>query len=251
MTLLTDTQPRVGPLRAVPAPAKLVTIVALGVLCAVSSSRWVLGAVGAGGALALVAARPVWRRLGVLVAWWTVALMLTVGMQLVTRDATTAATSALRMAALCLPALAVMASTSPEELLDTVLCAARPLRRIGLRPDTLALTVALTLRFVPELARQVEALRDAQRARGLRPSVLPVTVPLLVRCLDRSRTLAEAIVARSFFDRADRPRSSLDGREVRASARDTGLQARVSRGSQHLATDQIVPGLPQEHPWQS
>ncbi|MCL2091321.1 MAG: energy-coupling factor transporter transmembrane protein EcfT [Micrococcales bacterium] len=201
MTLLTDTQPRAGPLRAVPASAKLVTIVALGVLCAVSASGWVLGSVGLVGTLALVAARPVWRRLGSLVAWWAVALVVTVGLQLLTRDAATATTSVLRMVALCLPALAVMASTAPEELLDTVLRAARPLRRVGLRPDTLALTVALTIRFVPELVRQAETLRDAQRARGLRPAVLPVTVPLLVRCLDRSRTLAEAIVARSFFDR--------------------------------------------------
>lgn len=216
MTLLTE--PQAGPLRAVPAPTKLVTIVALGVLCAVSSSRWVLGGVGAAGALALVAARPVWRRLGVLVAWWAVALVATVGLQLLTRDATAATASALRMVALCLPALAVMASTSSEELLDTVLRAARPGARVGLRPDTLALTVALTLRFVPELVRQVEILRDAQRARGLRPSVLPVTVPLLVRCLDRSRTLAEAIVARSFFDRTQPcPEPSRDGREVRAS----------------------------------
>ncbi len=203
MTLLTDTQPQSGPLRVLPAPVKLATIVALGVLCAVSSSGWVLGSVGAAGVLALVAARPVWRRLGMLVAWWAVALTLTVGLQLLTRDAATAAASALRMVALCLPALAVMASTAPEELLDTVLRAARPWRRVGLRPDTLALTVALTIRFVPELVRQAETLRDAQRARGLRPSVLPVTVPLLVRCLDRSRTLAEAVVARSFFDRPD------------------------------------------------
>lgn len=205
MTLLTDTQPRSGPLRTIPAPAKLLTIIALGVLCAASSSGWVLGGIGVAGALALVAARPVWRRLGMLLAWWGVALVVTVALQLLTRDATTATTSALRMVALCLPALAVMASTAPEELLDTLLRAARPLGRVGLRPDTLALTVALTMRFVPELVRQVDTLRDAQRARGLRPSVLPVTVPLLVRCLDRSRTLAEAIVARSFFDRADLP----------------------------------------------
>jgi biotin transport system permease protein len=223
MTLLTDAQPQDGPLRALPAAVKLVTIVALGVLCAVSSSGWVLGSVGVVGALALVAARPVWRRLGRLVAWWAVALTLTVGLQLLTRDAGTATTSALRMVALCLPALAVMASTAPEELLDTVLRAARPLRLVGLRPGTLALTVALTIRFVPELVRQVERLRDAQRARGLRPLVLPVTVSLLVRCLDRSHTLAEAIVARSFFDRSD-PGSSRGQREANLALDDRGDQ---------------------------
>ncbi len=234
MTLLTDTQPQPGPLRAVPAPVKLAVIVALGVLCAVSTSGWVLGTVGAVGAAALVAARPVWRRLGLLVAWWAVALAVTVGLQLLTRDAATATTSALRMVALCVPALAVMASTAPEELLDTVLRAARPLRRVGLRPDTLALTVALTIRFVPELVHQAQTLRDAQRARGLRPSVLPVTVPLLVRCLDRSRTLAEAIVARSFFDRADLP--SRD--ERRPSAADHRPASTLVRS----------PGIPQVQP---
>jgi len=196
---------RHGPLRAVPAPAKIVVVIALGLLCAVSSSRVLLGGVVGLGAVALVAARPVWRRLGGLAGWWAVALVVTAGMQLVTRDAAAATGSVLRMAALCLPALAVMASTTPEELLDVVLGATRPLRRAGLATHTLALTVALTIRFVPELVDQAQTLRDAQRARGLRPAVLPVTVPLLLRCLDRSRTLSEAIVARSFFDRSEHP----------------------------------------------
>ncbi|MCL2848452.1 MAG: energy-coupling factor transporter transmembrane protein EcfT [Micrococcales bacterium] len=202
MTLLTDVAPRPSALGTVGAPTKLVVVVALGVLCAVSSSRVVLASVAAVGALALVAARPVWRRLGGLVVWWGVALGVTLALQWLTRDLAVAATSGLRMAALCLPALAVMASTGPEELLDTVLRALRPLRRVGLDTGTVALAVALTVRFVPELVRHVHTLRDAQRARGLRPSVL-VTIPLLVRCLDRSRTLAEAVVARSFFDRSD------------------------------------------------
>jgi len=168
-----------------------------------SSSHTVLAGVAAVGALALVVARPVWRQLGMLVGWWAVALVMTAGLQLVTRDVAAATGSALRMAALCLPALAVMASTTSDELLDAVLAATAPLRRVGLPADTVALTVALTIRLVPELVDQVRTVREAQRARGLRPAVVPLAVPLLVRCLDRSRTLAEAIVARGFFDRTD------------------------------------------------
>ncbi|MCL2423537.1 MAG: energy-coupling factor transporter transmembrane protein EcfT [Micrococcales bacterium] len=196
-------QVRPGPLRGVPASAKLVVVIGLGVLCAMSSSHTVLAGVAAVGALALVVARPVWRQLGMLVGWWAVALVMTAGLQLVTRDVAAATGSALRMAALCLPALAVMASTTSDELLDAVLAATAPLRRVGLPADTVALTVALTIRLVPELVDQVRTVREAQRARGLRPAVVPLAVPLLVRCLDRSRTLAEAIVARGFFDRTD------------------------------------------------
>ncbi|MCL2453818.1 MAG: energy-coupling factor transporter transmembrane protein EcfT [Micrococcales bacterium] len=202
MTLLTDAQPRPGLLRSVPAPVKLAGLVVLGVVSAVSTSPTLLALIGATGGLALVVARPHWRRLTGLMVVWAIALVVVVILQLVTRDSAAAVVSGARMVALCLPALAVMASTAPEELLDTLFAATRPLRRVGLRPEVLALTVALTLRFVPELVRQIETLREAQRARGARPSVLPVTVPLLVRCLDRSRTLADAIVARSFFDRA-------------------------------------------------
>jgi biotin transport system permease protein len=87
------------------------------------------------------------------------------------------------------------------------------LRTVGVQPEQVALTVALTIRFVPELAHTASRLRDAQRARGARPQVLALAVPLLVHALATSEQVAQAVVARSFFDRgapAVRPPSDTD-----------------------------------------
>ncbi len=69
------------------------------------------------------------------------------------------------------------------------------------------LSIALT--FVPQTARSLTRIRQAQavrghRWRGLRDG-LPILVPLLVSGLERSMGLAEAMVARGYGSVADRP----------------------------------------------
>ncbi|MBU4336710.1 MAG: energy-coupling factor transporter transmembrane protein EcfT [Actinobacteria bacterium] len=201
MSLLETSVPRSGPLRAVGAGPKLLALLAVGVLVAAAPRPAVLAALTGIGALTLVLARPHGRDLVRPAAAWALAAALTAGVQLATADPAAALGSALRLTALALPALAVMASTATEELLDTVLAAARPLRAVGVQPEQVALTVALTIRFVPELAHTAGRLRDAQRARGARPQVLALAVPLLVHALATSEQVAQAVVARSFFDR--------------------------------------------------
>lgn len=201
MSLLETAAPRPGPLRAVPAGPKLLGLLVVGLLVAAAPRPVVLAALTAAGACALVLAHPQRQALLRPAAAWAVAAALTAGVQLVTGDATAALDSVLRLTALALPALAVMASTATEELLDAVLAAARPLRAVGLQPDSVALTVALTIRFVPELVHTADRLREAQRARGARPQVLALAVPLLVQALTTSEQVAQAVVARSFFDR--------------------------------------------------
>lgn len=203
MSLLEPAAPRPGLLRGVGAGAKLVALLGVGVLVAVAARPAVLLTLSGLGALALVLARPTWRSLAQPAAAWGLAAVLTAGVQLVTADVATARDSVLRLTALALPALAVMASTATEELLDAVLAAARPWRVVGVAPESVALTVALTLRFVPELVATAGRLRDAQRARGARPQVLALAVPLLVHALTMSERVAQAVVARSFFDRGD------------------------------------------------
>ncbi|MBU4215030.1 MAG: energy-coupling factor transporter transmembrane protein EcfT [Actinobacteria bacterium] len=203
MSLLETSSPRPGPLRAVGAGRKLVALLAIGILVAAVPRPVVLAALTGIGLLALVLARPQRRDLVRLGAAWALAAAVTAGVQLVTADRAAALGSVLRLTALALPALAVMASTATEELLDTVLSAARPLRHLGVRPDSVALTAALTIRFVPELADTAARLRDAQRARGARPQLLALAVPLLVHALTTSEQVAQAVVARSFFDRGE------------------------------------------------
>jgi biotin transport system permease protein len=203
MSLLDVAAPRPGPLRAVPAGVKLALLLLVGLLVAAVPRLPVLGSLTAAGLLGLVAARPRWRTLTRPAALWALAAVLTAGVQLATADVGAALGSVARLTALVLPALAVMASTASEELLDAVLVAARPLRVVGVRPDTVALTLSLTIRFVPELVRTADRLREAQRARGARPGLLLLAVPLLVHALTTSERVAEAVVARSYFDRAE------------------------------------------------
>jgi biotin transport system permease protein len=110
-----------------------------------------------------------------------------------------AAAAGLRLLALVLAALAVTLTTQASDLLDALERALAPLERRGwLRADRVGLAVALVLRFVPEIAGQAAALREAQAARGLRANPVTLIVPLIVRTLIRADAVAEAIEARSY-----------------------------------------------------
>jgi biotin transport system permease protein len=98
-------------------------------------------------------------------------------------------------------AAAVVTTTTPtDRLLDVLARAARPLRHVGVAPDTVALAVALLLRTVPEIARTVHEVRDAARARGLERDPRVWLTPAVLRVLARSRDLGEALAARGILD---------------------------------------------------
>ncbi|MFQ6691147.1 energy-coupling factor transporter transmembrane protein EcfT, partial [Bordetella pertussis] len=60
----------------------------------------------------------------------------------------------------------------------------------------LALALALALRFIPEIWRNYQEIREAQAARGLGAHPLALLVPLVVRTLKRAEEVAQAIDAR-------------------------------------------------------
>ncbi|WP_129559830.1 energy-coupling factor transporter transmembrane component T, partial [Bordetella pertussis] len=69
----------------------------------------------------------------------------------------------------------------------------------------LAMAVTLTtpvpalidaLRFIPEIWRNYQEIREAQAARGLGAHPLALLVPLVVRTLKRAEEVAQAIDAR-------------------------------------------------------
>ena len=91
-------------------------------------------------------------------------------------------------------------TTRVLDLLDVVERAASPLRLVGVRPDRVALLLALTLRAVPVLAATLDDVRDARRARGLERSPRALLVPLVVRTLRHADRLGEALVARGVDD---------------------------------------------------
>jgi len=103
-----------------------------------------------------------------------------------------------RMGTLIALGLAVTFSTRAADLMAAAERGLRPLERLRLvNACQVTLAFALTLRFVPEIWRNLEEIRQAQAARGLAGHPLALIVPLLVRTLKRADEIAEAIDARS------------------------------------------------------
>ncbi|WP_199421838.1 energy-coupling factor transporter transmembrane component T [Actinotalea solisilvae] len=99
-----------------------------------------------------------------------------------------------------LVAVVLTATTPADRLLDALARAARPLRHVGLRPETVALAVGLMLRAVPALVRTSLEARDAARARGLESDPRAVLVPAAVRAVGRARRTGDALAARGIGD---------------------------------------------------
>ena len=91
----------------------------------------------------------------------------------------------------------------------------RPLQRVGVPADELAMVFTIALRFVPTLALEMEKLLKAQAARGANiqsgsnpvartRQLLPVLVPLFVNTLRRSDELTAALESRGYAGGARR-----------------------------------------------
>ena len=116
--------------------------------------------------------------------------------------------SVARFALVLLGSSTLMGTTSPTELTDAASMLLAPLRRLGVRVDDVALSVSMTLRFVPVVLgefRRVKAAQEARLARFDQPSpvararaYVPVMVPLFAGALRRSQTLALAIRNREY-----------------------------------------------------
>lgn len=110
-----------------------------------------------------------------------------------------ALTVLLRLLALISLALTVTFSTRSDALFDACEKALRPLERTGLvNASRVSLALALTLRFMPEIHRRYQAIREAQAARGVSASPVALVVPLVVAVLKSADAIAEAIDARGY-----------------------------------------------------
>jgi energy-coupling factor transport system permease protein len=99
------------------------------------------------------------------------------------------------------PAILLMVTTHPTEF-------ASSLNRIGV-PYTAAYAVSLTLRYIPDVQRDYEAISQAQQARGLELSrkaplvkrlkrTAPLLLPLIFSSLDRIDVISRAMELRGF-----------------------------------------------------
>jgi energy-coupling factor transport system permease protein len=106
-----------------------------------------------------------------------------------------------------LTALALNISTSPVELSDGLVRLLGPLRSLRVPIDDLGMMLFLALRFVPVMAEEAAAIRDAQMSRGARrakgfvgriKALIPLVLPLLVSSVRKAHYLALAIQSRGY-----------------------------------------------------
>ncbi|WP_040438348.1 energy-coupling factor transporter transmembrane component T family protein [Aestuariimicrobium kwangyangense] len=195
-----------------PAGAKLLTILVFGTFAFFVDSLVVLGScVGVVAAAYLVARVPparAWQLLRGVLAM----VALIVLAQGFLGDWTTAAQVGLRVLAVVLLANLVTLTTAQTALVDAVVWAAGPLRRVGVDPDRIGLMIALVFRFIPVIAEEASKVREAHAARGVRPGLFGLGVsylaPLVIRTLRMADGLGEALEVRGVGTRPappDRP----------------------------------------------
>ena len=85
-------------------------------------------------------------------------------------------------------------------LVDALVAAARPLERLGARPERFGLAVAILIRSVPYIAGSFGEVRDAARARGLERNVATSLTPVAISAVAYARRTGDALTARGLGD---------------------------------------------------
>ncbi|MFZ2177590.1 MAG: energy-coupling factor transporter transmembrane protein EcfT [Rhodococcus sp. (in: high G+C Gram-positive bacteria)] len=91
-------------------------------------------------------------------------------------------------------------TTRVTDMLDAITSAVRPLRRVGVDPDRVALVLAMTIRCIPLMSGIVQRVADARKARGLGFSLRALAVPVVVSTLMTADAMGEALAARGADD---------------------------------------------------
>lgn len=95
----------------------------------------------------------------------------------------------------------VLTVTTPiDEMLDTITRSLRPLRRLGVDPEGVALAFSLLLRGIPTTMQLADETRDAALARGLERDPRARLTPLVIRVVAHARATGDALHARGIHD---------------------------------------------------
>ena len=94
----------------------------------------------------------------------------------------------------------VTLTTSTTDLLDALERGLGPLRPVGVDPERVALTLALTMRTVPVIGGFGRRLREAGRARGARVGAITYAIGLVVLTLQHAERVGDALRARGVDD---------------------------------------------------
>ncbi|HIX02017.1 MAG TPA: energy-coupling factor transporter transmembrane protein EcfT [Candidatus Ligilactobacillus excrementigallinarum] len=111
------------------------------------------------------------------------------------------------------------ATTTPLEIADGLEALMRPLRKLKVPVDEIALMISIALRFVPTLMDETQKIINAQRSRGVNfgegniikqaKMLIPILIPLFVNSIKRAEDLAVAMEARGYQGGLNRTRYRL------------------------------------------
>lgn len=102
--------------------------------------------------------------------------------------------------ALALAAMVVSATTPVNVMLDAFVRWITPLRRFGINPDRVALTISLAIQAIPGTMALAMETRDAAKARGLDRSPRAYLTPFVIRVVARAHETGDALHARGLGD---------------------------------------------------
>ncbi len=200
MSTLGIYRPGASPVHRLAAEVKLAVLVAGGVGSVFLDQPWqvavALGSVGAGYAVARLPLRVLLQQARPLL--WV--LLLVGGFHVLVNGWERAVVVSGVILSLVMLAGLVTLTTRTSDLVDALVRALSPLRRVGVDPHRIGLLLALGIRSVFVVAQIAEEVRDAQRARGLTASPRAYAVPLIIRSLRHADQLGEALVARGVDD---------------------------------------------------
>jgi biotin transport system permease protein len=182
--------------------AKLVGVLAVGVLPWVAASVWPLALVTVALAGVVVVTRLPARRLLRSMRGLLPVLVLLLAFQWWSHDLAYAVRVVLGIVNAFVAAGILTATTPVTDLLDGVVRAARPLRRV-VDPEVVALTLGVVVRSVPWVAGSFSSVRESARARGLDRDPRAVVVPTVVHVVAFARSTGEALAARGLTDPRD------------------------------------------------
>ena len=94
----------------------------------------------------------------------------------------------------------LLLTTPMPVLVDALVAAARPFRRLGARPERFGLAIAVLIRSIPYVAASFGDVRDATRARGLDRNPFTAVTPVVIQAVAFARTTGDALVARGLGD---------------------------------------------------
>ncbi|KRF41643.1 hypothetical protein ASG96_06570 [Terrabacter sp. Soil810] len=181
---------------------KLVGVLGVGVMPWVTQSVWPLALMTLALAGVALAARLPARRLARSMRGLLPVLVVLLAFQWWSHDLAYAVRVVLGIVNAFVAAGILTATTPVTDLLDGVVRAARPLRRL-VDPEVVALTLGVVVRSVPWVAGSFSSVRESARARGLDRDPRAVVVPTVVHVVAFARSTGEALAARGLTDPAD------------------------------------------------